>query len=184
LPCESCQASPPPFETTLALFRYEDPVDEMITGLKFQGELGFARVLGTLLAQALRKRGAPLPDLIIPMPLHLSRLRERGFNQCEAIAAHVARRIGIRMDARLLYRRRATLPQSGLSAVARTDNLRGAFAMQGDRVPPTHVALLDDVMTTGNTATAAATVLQAAGCRHIEIWACARALRAAAKAHT
>ena len=177
LPCGRCQHSPPSFDATLALFRYEDPVDQMITGLKFQGELGFGRVLGTLLAQALRGRGTPLPQALVPMPLHLARLRERGFNQCEVIAAHVARRLGVRMDRRLLYRARATQAQSGLSATARARNLREAFAVRAGCVPPAHVALLDDVMTTGSTAAAAATVLKAAGCRHVEIWACARAHR-------
>lgn len=178
LPCARCRESPPSFDATLALFRYEDPVDEMITGLKFQGELGFARVLGTLLAQALRSRDrAALPKALIPMPLHFERLRERGFNQCEVIATHLARRIGVRMEARLLCRARATLPQSGLSATARAANLQGAFALRAGRLPPAHVALLDDVMTTGNTAAAAASVLKAAGCQRVEIWACARAQR-------
>lgn len=179
LPCNGCTASPPPFDATLALFAYEEPVDEMITGLKFHGELGFARVLGTLLAQRVRERCANLPEVLIPMPVHRLRRRERGFNQSEVIAAHVAHRIGVRMDARLLYRTRPTLPQSGLSAAARADNLRGAFAMREGRVPPAHVALLDDVMTTGHTAAAAAAVLKDAGCRRVEIWACARAHRAA-----
>jgi predicted amidophosphoribosyltransferase len=95
------------------------------------------------------------------------------------IAAHVAKRIGVRTDARLLYRTRSTLPQSGLSAAARADNLRDAFAIREGRIPPAHVALLDDVMTTGHTAASAAAVLKAAGCRRVEMWACARAHRAA-----
>jgi ComF family protein len=155
----------------------------MITGLKFQGELGFARVLGTLLAQAIIQRETTLPQALIPMPLHAQRLRERGFNQCEAIATHLARRIGVRMDSRLLCRARATRPQSGLSATARAANLRGAFALRAGRSPPAHVALLDDVMTTGNTAEAAAGVLKAAGCQRVEIWACARAQRFDAANH-
>jgi len=177
LPCGRCEISPPPFDATLALFRYEDPVDQMITGLKFQGELGFGRVLGTLLAQALRARRSPLPQALVPMPLHLARLRERGFNQCEVIAAQVARRLGMPMDTRLLYRSRSTQAQSGLTATARIHNLHNAFAVREGRVPPAHVALLDDVMTTGSTAAAAATVLKAAGCQQVQIWACARAHR-------
>jgi ComF family protein len=176
-PCHRCFAEPPPFDATLALFRYEDPVDQMITGLKFQGELGFARVLGTLLAQQLKCRETPLPQCLVPMPLHPSRLRDRGFNQCEAIAAHVACRLGVRMNARLLLRTRATLPQSGLTAAARATNLQGAFAVRSGCAPPPCIALLDDVMTTGHTVAAAAAVLKAAGCERIEIWACARAHR-------
>lgn len=155
----------------------------MITGLKFQNELGFARVLGTLLAQTVRQRDANLPQALIPMPLHPARLRERGFNQCEAIASHVAARLDMKLETRLLRRTRATLPQSGLSATARAENLRGAFAVDAGRIPPQHVALLDDVMTTGHTAAAAATVLKQAGCQRVEIWACARAQRFDAANH-
>ena len=178
--CGRCCATPPGFDATFALFRYEDPVDEMITALKFQGELGFARVLGTLLAKFIRNRSV-LPDVLIPMPLHLTRLRERGFNQTAAIAAHAARRLQMKLDARLLLRARATLPQSGLSAMNRAANLQGAFAVATGRRPPARVALLDDVMTTGHTAAAAAMTLKAAGAQHVEIWACARAWLDAAK---
>jgi ComF family protein len=173
--CERCRATPPDFDATFALFRYEDPVDEMITALKFRGELGFARVLGTLLARHMRDRGPALPEALIPMPLHPSRLRERGFNQTEAIAAHAARRLRMKLDTRLLLRRRATQPQSGLSALDRAANLREAFAAADGRHSPARVALLDDVMTTGHTAAAAAMTLKEAGAQHVEIWACARA---------
>lgn len=173
--CERCRATPPTYDATFALFRYEDPVDEMITALKFQGELGFARVLGTLLAQFMRARGAELPQALVPMPLHPTRLRERGFNQTAAIAAHAAQRLRMPLDTQLLRRARATLPQSGLSATNRAANLQGAFAISTGRIPPARVALLDDVMTTGHTAAAAAMALKAAGVQRVEIWACARA---------
>jgi ComF family protein len=173
--CRRCASAPPPFDATHALLLYADPADQLITGLKFQGELPFARVLGSLFARELRHRGVRLPHCLVPMPLHGNRYRQRGFNQAEAIGRHLARRLGIPLEPTLLVRTRDTAPQSEQSAAARRANIQSAFAVEpGRRVPP-RVALLDDVMTTGSTAAAAAAALRAAGARHVEIWACARA---------
>src|SRR5690606_10876880 len=79
--CPRAEPEPPPFESAFCLFRYEDPVDQMILRLKFQHDIAAARVLGMLLARALTGSGRPLPECVVPMPLHVSRLRERGFCQ-------------------------------------------------------------------------------------------------------
>lgn len=190
--CEHCEAAcaraPPesdPPGSTFCLFRYEDPVDQLIVRLKFHHELAHARVLGTLLARALRARRRPLPECLVPMPLHVSRYRERGFCQTTLIARHAARRLRtarhtplpLRPD--LLQRTRATRAQSGLDAAARARNLEGAFTCRPrpGRPLPRHVALLDDVLTTGHTARAATQALNAAGIAQVELWCCARALR-------
>lgn len=185
--CESAcpRAAPevPPMEHAFCLFRYEDPVDQMIVRLKFQHELAMARVLGTLLARARRENGRPLPECIVPLPLHPSRYRERGFCQTTEIARHAARRLrttgarplAVRTD--LLLRVRATRAQSGLTASERAQNLAGAFACRPDSQPPSRVALLDDVLTTGHTSQAAIAVLRHAGVGQVELWCCARALR-------
>jgi len=164
------------FQATRALFLYEDPVDRLVTGLKFRGELACARVLGTLLARQVAAAGIRLPQALVPLPLHASRYRERGFNQAEAVARHVASRTGVPLDALLLQRLRATAPQTTLSASERRHNCTGAFAARPGRRSPARVALLDDVMTTGSTAAAAAEALRAAGARHVELWVCALAL--------
>jgi ComF family protein len=180
--CEHCEAACPrwqfaplAFDAAFCLFRYEHPVDRMITRLKFHGELVFARVLGTLLARALRTTGAGLPQCIVPLPLHRSRYRERGFCQTTEIARHVSLRLGLHVRPNLLHRVRATAAQSGLTAVERAANLRGAFAALARRDMPRHVALLDDVLTTGHTALAATHALHAAGIARVELWCCARA---------
>jgi ComF family protein len=170
-------AQPAPFDAVHGLYLYADPVDQMITGLKFRRELAYARILGTLLARKLRRRDLPTPDCIVPMPLHRARYLERGFTQSAEIAAHVAPRLDIPLNTRLLYRRRATLPQSGLTAAARIANISGAFSIRRGGRMPARIALLDDVMTTGSTAAAAAQTLRAAGAQHVEIWVCARARR-------
>ena len=181
--CPRWLAEPLPFDAAFCLFRYGPPVDQMITRLKFHGDLAFARVLGTLLARARHASNQPLPECVVPLPLHRSRYRERGFCQTTEIARHVARRLrdshgrplALRTD--LLRRVHATRAQSGLSAAERASNLQGAFAACPHRSLPRHVALLDDVLTTGHTARAAAGALHAAGVEHVELWCCARALR-------
>jgi ComF family protein len=166
------------------LFAYRPPVDRLVTQLKFAREPAPARVLGMLLARELRTSAADanaaLPECIVPMPLHPLRLRERGFNQCELIARHLGRRLGIPVNTGLLERRRHTEAQSSLAAAARRANVAGAFgpaARAARTTVPKHVALLDDVMTTGSTLAEAAGALRAAGVRRIEGWICARAPR-------
>lgn len=184
------QDEPLPFDAAFCLFRYRHPVDLMITGLKFHGDLALARVLGTLLARALRAAGDELPECIVPLPLHRSRYRERGFCQTTEIARHLAPRLRLasgarmRVRAELLRRVRATRAQSGLSASERSHNLAGAFAVPGNAPLPAHVALLDDVMTTGHTALAAVAALKSAGIARVSVWCCARVAREDASQHT
>jgi ComF family protein len=154
-------------------FKYAYPVDHFIRALKFRGERVFARVLGELLAREHRSRGWDLPDCIVPMPLHVSRLRERGFNQSLEIARFAAASLGARVDAQSLVRRIATREQSGLSLEARRKNVRGAFEVVRP-LPPGRIALLDDVVTSGSTAHAAARALLDGGADEVEIWAAAR----------
>jgi ComF family protein len=153
-------------------FKYAYPIDHFIRALKFRGERVFARVLGELLAREHRSRAWDLPDCIVPMPLHVSRLRERGFNQSLEIARFAAASLGAQVDARSLVRRIATREQSGLSLGARRKNVRGAFEVVRP-LPPGRIALLDDVVTTGSTAKAAIDALSAAGAQEIELWAIA-----------
>ena len=161
---------------TLFLYKYAYPVDHFIRAVKFRGERVFARVLGELLARQLRSLEWELPECIVPMPLHVARLRERGFNQALEIARFAAASLGVRVDSRSLARRLATREQSGLSLEARRENVRGAFEVRS--LPRGRIALLDDVVTTGITAMAAIEALQAAGARQIELWAIARVEKA------
>ena len=169
--CGHCQRRPPRFDAAVALFRYAPPVDTLIHGLKFGQALHFAPLFAELLAA--RLTGRPLPDCILPVPLHPRRQRERGFNQAVEIARPLARQLGCRLDLGSCVRRRATPPQTGLSAAARRRNLRGAFALARPAAGRS-VAILDDVMTTGGTLDAIAGVLRRGGAEHIEVWVCAR----------
>jgi ComF family protein len=162
------------FDRAFAPFRYQPPLDALIKTLKFGGRLANARLLGDLFATALVERGGPWPDCIAPTPLHPRRLRERGFNQALELARTVARRLRIPLQPSLLRRIRYTLPQTQLDAYHRQTNPLGAFAL-GHSLPGTHIALIDDVITTASTISECARVLHSGGAITLEVWAISRA---------
>lgn len=167
-------ANPPGCDAISVLFLYQPPVDRLITQLKFNLDPVPARVLAMLFA---REMPDVRPQFIVPMPLHPLRLRERGFNQCAEIARHLGPRVKVPVATRLLLRLRHTQAQSGLTAAQRRVNVLGAFGVHVRQPLPTHVALLDDVMTTGSTLAAAAQALKAAGVQRVDAWVAARAIR-------
>lgn len=171
--CGACQRHPPPFAAAYVALRYEGPVPTLIAGAKFRGRLNLARLLGDCLVRALAEQAAPRPQAIIPVPLHRARLRARGYNQALEIARIPARHWSLGIDTRSCERTRATAPQMGLELDARRRNVRGAFRVAG--LPPMeHVAIVDDVVTTGQTASELARALQRAGVARIDLWAAAR----------
>lgn len=172
--CGRCQVRPPPYAAAHAAFRYQPPLDALIKRLKFQRKLGVARLLGARLAQSLRASSAPLPDIVMPVPLHRRRLRERGFNQSLEIARVIVRALGGRLDARGVRRVRATMPQARLARDARRANLRNAFRAHR-RYDGLRVAIVDDVLTSGHTVAALTRCLRAAGAREVLVWVAARA---------
>lgn len=170
--CGACLKRPPPFDATHALFHYAAPVDRLITGLKYRGRLSHARLLGELWASH-----APVtdpPDLLLPVPLHPERLRERGFNQSLELARPLSRRLGIPLQPGLMKRVRPTRAQQGLKGKERRRNVRAAFEIAAGTVPA-HVAIIDDVMTTGSTVGEMAKQLKRAGAERVEVWVLARA---------
>ncbi|HEY9199024.1 MAG TPA: ComF family protein [Gammaproteobacteria bacterium] len=168
--CGACLSHPPAFDRCIALFRYAAPLDGLLLQLKFAQAVHLARVFATLLAE--RVSTEPPPDCILPVPLHPGRQRERGFNQSIEIARPLARHLGCDLDLDTCIRRRDTPPQSRLSARARRRNLQDAFALT--RAPARHIALLDDVMTTGSTLNEMTRLLRQGGAERIEVWVCAR----------
>jgi len=176
--CGRCQNRPPAFDWVIAPYLYRPPLDQLLTGLKFHGRLSHAPLLGQLLAGAVRTRLLPRPQLLLPVPMHARRLRERGFNQALEIARPVARHLEIPLRWDLLRRRRATPPQSGLDEAARRRNLRDAFEWTDPGpMPYRHVTLLDDVMTTGTTVDTLARLLKSHGVATVSVWTCARTPR-------
>ncbi|SEP86325.1 comF family protein [Ectothiorhodospira magna] len=171
--CGHCLRGPPPFEATWAALSYTSPVDGLIADFKFRARLPQGRLLGQLMADVLAPR-VVMPDCLIPVPLHRHRLRERGFNQSLELARPLARRLNCALIHDAVIRIRATPPQYTLAATERRVNLRGAF-----RVAPGfeagHVALVDDVMTTGSTLREIAAALKAHGVGRVDVWVLARA---------
>jgi len=125
------------------------------------------------LADRVRCESGPWPQVLIPVPLHPSRLGERGYNQALEIARVLARELALPIDNHVCERVAATAPQAGLDEHARRRNIRGAFAVRGP-FHWSHVVILDDVVTTGSTVAELARVLRGAGARRVEVWAAAR----------
>jgi ComF family protein len=170
--CGHCQRRPPHLAETHAVFRYEAPLDRLLPRLKFHEDLAAGRLCAELMAEALA--GVSRPDALIPLPLHRRRLRARGFDQTLELARPLARALALPLRDDLLTRVRETAPQSRLDAAARRRNLRGAFTVRPGIALPAHVALIDDVMTTGATLHAAADALRRAGVARVDAWVCAR----------
>jgi ComF family protein len=155
----------------LAAFAYGDPIDGLIQGFKFNEQLGAGRLLATL---ALPAFAQSKPQALIPIPLHCKRLRQRGFNQAMELARFWGSECGIAVQTQALIRQRQTAVQSSLNAIQRAENVRGAFEARGPMA--SHVALIDDVFTTGATCMAAAEALYAAGAHRVDVWCLARVL--------
>lgn len=170
--CGACLRHPPPQERTVAPFPYAGAMRELITGLKFHRQLAHARLLGALLAREL-EGSTERPALILPVPLHPARLRERGFNQALEIGRPIGRLLQLPVDSGSCRRTRDTPHQMGLHERQRRRNVRGAFSVTG-ALSGRHVAILDDVVTTGSTAAELARALRRAGAARIEVWAVAR----------
>jgi ComF family protein len=173
--CGECLASEPSFAAAWAPFRYGHPLDLLEARFKFRGDLAAGRVLAKLMIERAHADMPARGALMVAVPLHLSRLRQRGYNQAFELAKPLARALGVALDRDLLVRTRATPAQTGLDAAARRRNLRGAFEVVGERVLPEHVVLVDDVMTTGATLRECARTLRRAGVMRVDAWALARA---------
>ena len=172
--CGECQRRPPQYDSAHIPYRYAPPLIPFLTGLKFHAQLANARWLGELLLNSLTSASTPLPECLIPVPLHSLRLQERGFNQALELARPLSQRLGLPLEPHLVQRQRHTPPQSELSGTTRRRNLRGAFQLSAP-LSYQHVALIDDVVTTGSTVNELARILRHNGVKIIQIWAIARA---------
>jgi len=170
--CGACQKRRPHYDRALIPFRYGQPVSGQIQALKYHAQLRYAAALGAMICARAWKDPRPPPDAIVPVPLHRRRLRARGFNQSLEIARRIGAELGIEVRHDLLARIRHTAPQTSLSRAERPRNVQGAF--RAATAAPAHVALIDDVVTSGSTANAAARELKRAGARTVSIWAAAR----------
>ena len=159
-----------------SLYRYAYPANRLITDLKFHGQLRLAYFFGQCMANKLRGAGADLPRALVPVPLHRSRLAERGFNQSLEIARVVSVELGIPVLPTACKRVQNTRPQYAMPAKQRRKNLQRAFAPSLHHCKNVeHVAIIDDVVTTGTTIKTLADALGQGGVKRIEAWSCCRA---------
>jgi ComF family protein len=172
--CPACIADPPAYDRSRAALVYGEVSRELVLGLKYQGRRDGLALLSGWMASAGKDLLAEA-DVITPVPLHYLRLLRRGFNQSGWLAAGVARGSGARLSVDALKRVRATPIQGGLSAEGRRRNVQGAFRVRRKAlVKGKRVLLVDDVMTTGATAEACATVLKRAGAACVDVLTLAR----------
>jgi ComF family protein len=166
-----------------AALQYRPPVDHLIRQFKFTGERSHGRVLATVLGRMRAgDRAQPLPQALVPVPMHARRFRERGLDHTLLLARWAAEVCAVPVLTDWLVRVKATPPQAGLSGAARRHNMQGAFAVRpaaktARRGVPAHVALIDDVLTTGSTLAAASAALRTAGVGRIEHWVLARTVQ-------
>lgn len=168
--CGHCLQRPPPWSAAIVPLAWTFPVDVLVSRFKYAGALHHGWLLGRLLATAC---AGCRPDALLPVPLHPARLAERGFNQSLELARPVSRSLRVPILHRASCRLRSTPAQAGLSATERRRNLAGAFAATPE-VSGLVIAVIDDVFTTGATATALAAALHIAGARDVQLWAVAR----------
>ena len=174
--CARCASEPPAFSAARAFAQYGGELETLLLALKFGGRRDLARPLGRLAAATFAAwLGAAAVDLVAPVPLSRRRLRERGYDQAWLLAREVALRLGRPAEARALVRARETAPQTALSAARRRDNVASAFAPGRPDVAGRRVLLVDDVLTTGATASACARTLRAAGASEVVVLTVARA---------
>jgi len=173
--CGQCLKEPPPFVQALSACIYEGAVLAAVSVLKFNARVTLAAGLGAVAAAAARF-DAPV-QLVVPVPLHVARLRQRGFNQSLLLAREVAAALSLPVDYKALRRVRETASQTGLKAADRRINVKGAFAVaRPEKLKGKYVLLVDDVMTTGSTVRECAAVLNSAGAA-VSVLTLARAVR-------
>ena len=170
------EPEPPAWDWALAAAEYEGAARDALHAFKFHGKRALARPLATLvLEQWGPALAAARLDALVPVPLARARERERGFNQATLIAERVARGLGARLEPRWLARARDTAPQTDLTSAARRLHVRGAFIASA-AVAGRALALVDDVLTTGATASECARALLGAGARTVGVLTVARVL--------
>lgn len=170
--CGKCIQSPPPFDACLSAFKYEAPISQLIHRFKYSNHPQYAAQLAHLLCLELFARNAALPQLIIPVPLHRSKLEQRGYNQATLLAKHIAKRLEVPYSINTVIKHKNTATQASLNLKQRQSNTRGAYSI-AKPLAATHIALIDDVYTTGATAAEISRTLKRHGAQTVQVWAIA-----------
>ncbi|WGZ93949.1 MAG: ComF family protein [Candidatus Thiothrix putei] len=160
---------------SLSAFAYQPPISNLLLGIKFGKNLREIATLGELTATGILAQLTTSPEAILPVPLHTARLHKRGFNQALELARPLAKQLNIPLLNHAITRSKFTLPQTELDSSQRQRNVHAAFQLQSP-LTYRHIAIFDDVITTGSTARELASLLLAQGIEQVDIWSCARAI--------
>lgn len=169
--CGFCIKKPPFFDSTTTAYRFEEPLRSLVHRFKYREGLYLAPVLSQLILNAWHRKPTQ-PQCLIPVPMHAEKLKTRGFNQAAVVTRLLAKRLQLPYDLNSCQKTVNTQPQALLDGSERAHNLRGAFSIKP--LPYTHVALIDDLLTTGSTANELARTLKESGVERVELWCCAR----------
>lgn len=184
--CSRCVVAALPFSQVIIPLRYSFPLNQWIGTYKYREMPGMAHWLGALLAETIRDRIQQRPDTVIGVPMHPTQQRKRGYNQSTLLARIVARKLELPFSNTLLIKARSTAHQRSLNAATRRQNLQNAFVASEDNnhqnnkhqnnnhLRGKHIALIDDVVTTGATSAEIATCLLEAGAVSVSLWALAK----------
>ena len=173
----ACLYQPHYFTRSYCLFNYYPPIPTLLFRLTGKRQLVYARIFGELIAQYIQNNcyyAEPLPDVIIPVPLHYQRLQKRGYNQALEIARPISKILKIPLEIKAAIRHKHTLPQLHLTMTERQANLNNAFCYQGNLTGKS-VAIVDDLISTGATCNSFAQELLVKGAKTVDVWCCARA---------
>lgn len=173
--CQNCQDNNFQFERIIASFEYLFPIDRLLHQIKYHGKLEYSFILSKLFWDNLAPHLHKLPDMIIPVPLSQQKLKQRGFNQTTELIREF-RRINPQIPIINAMRIKETRQQANLNRLQRINNLAGAFKLNLD-LSGMHIALVDDVVTTGSTINELAKVCKSLGARQVDVWCLMRAQR-------
>ncbi len=171
--CGRCIKKQPAFDYVCCPFRYEDDIISLVHQLKFSEKIRSSRCIGEMMLAHFSGWGET-PDCLLPVALHPSRMRQRGFNQSIEISRVLSKKLAIPIEHSAIVRRRRTVAQTGLSAKQRQKNIRGAFSVVGE-LNYKHVLIIDDVMTTGATVNELAKLLKKNNVERVGVLSIARA---------
>jgi len=173
--CIECEKERPSFVRSTCATKYAFPANVLVSDLKFSNKRFLAQPMAKMITEKRLQSSRTKPDLICAVPSHIEKLRTRSFNQAELIASACARELSIRAECNLLIKTKATDTQLGLTKKQRQENLEGSFVVNPNyTLNGLHIAVIDDVMTTGTTLNYAAQCLIDSGAASVEVWAFAR----------
>ncbi len=180
--CGRCIKKPPAFDYVYSPLCYEEDVIRLVHQLKFSEKIAFSRTLGEIMLECWKLEtmknsnvdASSKPDYLLPVPLHKSRMRQRGFNQSIELSRVIAKKLNIPIEYDGVGRIRSTSAQTGLNAIQRRKNIKGAFKVV-QKISAKRVLIIDDVMTTGSTVNELARILKKAGIEQVGVLCLARA---------